>query len=179
MLCFVYISFTYSLILIAWNQCQSSACLNCRRKSPIFPTYWILAQKTCSVAPLIHFTTAVDPHKKTSAWEKQLTDGGGYYIGHVCFNTDPGIHVLPPFMFWTPLHYYKRRLKSKGEEWGEKRRELKRHRERRMKRNAGLASGSVLWCKRNRESERKKERRVGGEMVFGSQCVFAHGHLYV
>lgn len=80
----------------------------------------------------------------------------------MCASTQgPAIHVLPPFMFWTPppllppsdpLCYYKRRLKSKGEERGEKRRGIKKkikleregERERRTERNAGLASGGVL-----------------------------------
>lgn len=125
------------------------------------------------MSPLINFTTttAFDRRQKTSTWEKQPTDGGEGNSGRMCFDTDPGTHILPPFMLWSrPAP-----LQKKVEEWG--------RREERIKKNDVRCEWRELqvwpWaaCYDVRETERASGRKRGGKRVFGPQCILAHGHL--
>ncbi len=92
--------------IITYLNCMKSAsalCMSVVEVGVLFlPKYLILAPNTFAASPLTHFTTAFDEHKKTSACKQQLTDGSEHDSDHVCFDADPGIHVLLPFMFWTP-----------------------------------------------------------------------------
>lgn len=120
-------------------------------------------RNTCSMSPRIPSTTAFDQHKKTPAWERQLTEGGEYTTAAMCASAQTLAFTFcrlscfgPPST--TTKEGWKARERS-GEERGGNKKD--RERERRMKRNAGLASGGVLWCKRNREWEEERGRRGG------------------
>lgn len=104
---------------IAYLNCTKSMCrpaVNCWSRCPIFPRYLILAQNAWATSPLINFTTttAFHQHKKTSTWEQQLTDGGECDGDHVRFNTDPGTHVVPPFMPWSLPALLQKKVEEEG-----------------------------------------------------------------
>lgn len=136
----------------------------------------MLAQNTCAMSPLIHFTTttAFDEHRKTLAWEQQPTDGGEDDSNHVCVNTDPGTHVLPAFMFWSIPPLLQKKVEKQWRRVGGKEKGIKKdwERKRQMKRNAGLSSGSGLWCKRNRV------RAVFGSSLHMDTYVPISTHVY-